>query len=60
MVRVPKNGKKGEIYIADYKTGGHDESQSELYTDAIKSRLEENNIDVGKYDIKFEYIELNI
>lgn len=60
MVKEPGENEKGEILIADYKTGGHDETQLEQYTDAIRKTLEKNRKNVSKYDIKFEYIELNI
>ncbi|MDR3258848.1 MAG: UvrD-helicase domain-containing protein [Fusobacteriaceae bacterium] len=67
MVRFPKNGERGLIRIVDFKTGGHDEEQSERYVNLVKKELENlengNSADKGKelskkYDIEFKYVEL--
>jgi ATP-dependent exoDNAse (exonuclease V) beta subunit len=60
MVKFPKNEERGLIRIVDFKTGGHDEEQSERYVNLVKKELEnlgkENSAE--KYDIEFKYVEV--
>lgn len=58
MIKLPKNGKKGIIYIADYKTGKHDEEQMENYKFAITQLLEKSGESLADYEIKSEFIIL--
>ncbi|WP_101474961.1 UvrD-helicase domain-containing protein [Fusobacterium sp.] len=59
MIKKPINNVKGKILIIDYKTGSHNKEQSEVYVKAVKQMLKNYKVD-EKYDILFEYIELNI
>lgn len=59
MIKKPINNVKGKILIIDYKTGSYNKEQSEVYVKAVKQMLKNYKVD-EKYDILFEYIELNI
>lgn len=58
MIKLPKDSCKGIIYIADYKTGKHDDEQMENYKLAILQMLEKSGEDIANYEIKTEFIIL--
>lgn len=60
MIKLPKENKKGIIYIADYKTGKYDEEQIRNYTLAVVERVKKNSVNIDEFEIKTEYIELDI
>ena len=60
MIKLPKENKKGIIYIADYKTGKYDEEQIRNYTLAVAERVKKNSVNIDEFEIKTEYIELDI
>lgn len=60
MIKLPTENEKGIIYIADYKTGGYDEEQLNSYKLAVIERVKRNDKDIKEFEIKSEYIELDI
>lgn len=60
MIKLPKENEKGIIYIADYKTGKYDEEQIRNYTLAVAERVKKNSVNIDEFEIKTEYIELDI
>lgn len=60
MIKLPTESEKGIIYIADYKTGGYDEEQLNSYKVAVIERVKRNDKDIEEFEIKSEYIELDI
>lgn len=60
MIKLPSESEKGVIYIADYKTGKYDEEQLRNYTQAVIERVIRNGKSLEDFEVKTEYIELDI
>ena len=60
MIKFPVKDNKGIIYIADYKTGKYDEEQLKNYTLAIIDKLKKSNVNLDDFEIRNEYISLDI
>ena len=60
MIKLPNEKEKGIIYIADYKTGSYNEEQLNNYKLAVVERIKRNGQDIENFEIKTEYIELNL
>ena len=56
MIKLPQEKEKGKILIADYKTGGFEESQLEKYYRAVKARIKEPE----NYIIEKVYLKIDI
>lgn len=60
MIKLPKEDEKGIVYIADYKTGKHSEEQLENYKLAIIEKIKRSGMEIEKFNILTEYIELDM
>ncbi len=60
MIKLPTEKDKGIIYIVDYKTGKYDEEQLNNYTQAVIERVIRNGKSLENFEIRSEYIELDI
>lgn len=56
MIKLPKGGEKGKILIADYKTGGFEESQLEKYETAVNEKLPNRE----DFVIEKRYLQISI
>ena len=59
MIRVAKDGNKGELVIVDYKTGEKDEDQMKQYENSIRNILLKDGIE-DLYDIKCHFLFLDL
>ncbi|PHI06192.1 UvrD-helicase domain-containing protein [Fusobacterium polymorphum] len=55
MIKDNANG-TGEIYIVDFKTGGKNQNQLDIYRDVLKKNFEE----LQNYSIKTKFLEFDI
>lgn len=55
MVKKAKEGKKGLVYIVDYKTGGKDPKQLQNYENILRELFKQEK---GEYEFKTKFLEL--
>ncbi|MCI7344087.1 MAG: ATP-dependent nuclease subunit A, partial [Fusobacterium necrophorum] len=55
MIRKAKKGKKGLVYIVDYKTGGKDPKQLENYEQILRELFKREE---GEYEFQTKFLEL--
>ena len=59
MIKKSSENKKGKVLVADYKTGGFEESQLENYLYLIEQELKRIN-EFENYEIEGKYLQINI